>query len=249
MSKEQSFLDELKDAPVESPAPPQEGAQPAVPDVQPAQPAPATPAAPVPTEPAIPAGYVPLAAVLDTRDKLKSAEQRAKDLESKLQATQQPQKTPDPVSEPEEFNSYLASQAARLQFTTRAEISETMAREKHGDEIVDKAIASFDEIVAKEPWRIQQLWTQRHPVEWLVNRLKRQERDSQIGDDLDAFVRRRATELGLVTNQPQVPSPAAPQQPARPATPSPSLASAPAAAQAASQPMGSGVAFDAIFKR
>lgn len=249
---EENLLETLKgNAPTETgttdtaPVTPDTGTQ-----QQPQAAALATPLAP--SEPVVPPGYVPLAASLDERDKRKAAEQRVKELEERVRQSQPKPQAPDPIGDPDGYQAHMDSKAAHQAFVLRAEISETLAIEKHGQDTVDKAIQSFDELVAREPYRVQQLRSQKNPVEWVVQRYKKQERDRLIGDDPDEFVRKRAVELGFAPSQSD-PNAAAPKgvqatpQPQRP-MPSPSIATMPAATSQTAVAVGGGNAFDAAFK-
>lgn len=97
---------------------------------------------------------VPLSELLDTRHRAQAAEAKAQEVAARLEsiqrhleAQQRPQPQPiDPVADPEGAFRVLAQQNAALQqqmhdqaMHQRANTSEMMARQKHGDALVDAA--------------------------------------------------------------------------------------------------------------
>lgn len=224
--------------------------------VTPQEPAPQVPAATPGVElPKAEPGHVPIAALLDERDKRQALERRLADLENK---TRQPE-TPPTFQTPEEIAAYVQREAANAAWSAKIDFSESTAREKHGDDAVqaamDWSLAKCDAEKAQlgfSPFAVEQM-RQRNPVDWVVRQHKREEVVSQLGDDPDAWVRQRAAELGLTSAQPQAqPIPAASPQPTAPisaqAAPPRSLASAPTAGGAQSVPTHAVAAVDAVFQ-
>lgn len=192
---------------------------------------------------------------LDERDKRKAAderaaraEQRARELEERLN---QPSQIPS-ASDPEALARYIDQQKTSTVF----DVSETMAREKHGDEPVAQAMDWALQRAQQSPAFAAEYLKQRHPIDWAVKQHKRDAVMNDVGDDPDAYVRRRAAELGLTGTAPATqaaqPSQAATPQPMAPApapaAPPRSLASAPAAGAATSVPTHAVAAVDAIFQ-
>lgn len=216
------------------------------------EPAPAEQPEPAPTPKPDDRGHmVPLATVLDTRDKLKAAERRIAEFEAQ-QRPNPAEEAPDPFDDPDGFRAYEASQRESAVIGIRFELSETMARDKHGDDTVQTAMDwGAQRAQTDEAFRIDFL-KQRHPIDWVVRQQKRDGLMSEVGDDPDAYVRRRAAELGLIAapdagaGSPPVPG----QQPApKPAVPPRSIAGAPSAGGNRDIAMDDKASMDAIFKR
>lgn len=231
--------------PTEAPAP---AAAPVTATVE--TPAPLT-AAPVEAPKAEP-GHVPISALLDEREKRQALQRRLDDFERQRQ--QQPE-TPPNLQTPEEIAAYVQREAANAAWSARAEFSEGSAREKHGDEIVDAALAWNDAKCAAEkaahgfsPFAVQQM-RERNPIDWVIRQHKRDALLSEIGDDPEAYRAKVKAELevSFATNQPAPSAPAAthPQPVAPKPTPRPSLASAPNAGGMQTVPVKA--PFDATF--
>jgi hypothetical protein len=162
-----------------------------------------------------------LAAVLDERDKRKKLEQELNELRSK----QQPQNIPSIQDDPEAFAQHLRAEAQRASVSTRFELSETIARDKHGDDAVAKAMEWGMERSQQSPAFAAEYIKQKHPIDWVVRQMKRDSLLSELGDDdaaQKAFIERKARELGLIP-------PTAPVAPTAPAAATPQPAAAPAA--------------------
>lgn len=189
--------------------------------------------APVPAQPATPAAVTPdhdpekqpiskaeFKGYLDEKAKRKAAEDRAAALEARIQQfeRQNPPQIPS-AADPEAFAQYIQQQKTDLAF----DMSETMAREKHGDEPVTQAMDWALQRAQQSPAFAAEYLKQKHPIDWAVKQHKRDALMSQVGDDPDAFVRRRAAELGLISGTPPQteaqPSQAASPQPAPTPTP------------------------------
>ncbi len=193
----------------------------------------------------------PLAALLDERDKRKAAEQRLAELEAAQRAAQQPQHIPDPYDDPQGYAAFEASQREQLAISLRFEVSETMARDKHGDDAVTAAMEwGAQRAQSDEAFRIDFL-KQRNPIDWVVRQQKRDGLLSAIGDDPDDYVRRRAAEMGLIAFDAGAGTTPVPgqQQAPRPAAPPRSIASA-ASAGGSQREIATGplAAMDALFK-
>jgi hypothetical protein len=244
------------EAPVAAEAPaPEAPAAEAAPVVEPA-PA-AEPAAAQPeTAPNVPPGYVPLAAMLDTRDKLKAAEAQL----AEMRGAQPQPEAPDPN---QDWDAYVAHQEQVRQherLTDRLDFSEIAARRVYDDATVDAARDALLVAARSNPALAQHFTSQRDPYEAIVQWHKRETALAKLSaaDDLDAYLAWKAAQAN-----PAPAAPAAAAQPAPPAQPAPapavappqtsapppSLASAPnAGGGPASVPQGSGVAFDSVFK-
>lgn len=190
-------------------------------------------ATPAPPEP----GHVPLSAVLDEREKRQALERELAELRRQHAQPQAP--ALDPYEDPAAYTQQVA-------LNIKLDMSEELARSKHGDELVEQAkqwaVAKFGQSPAFQ----QEVLSNRNPYEFAVQAYQRDQLVSQLKpDDLAAFQAWKAAQASL---QPaQLAAPAAIPQPV--AAPPRSLASATSAGGAAHVPTGEGQAFDSLFKR
>lgn len=210
------------------------------------EPAPEPQAAPAP--PAIPPGYVPTTALQSERERRQAVEARLQQYEAARAA----EPMPDPYEDPE---GYARAQRQDMQTQTlnvKLDLSEDMARERHGDEAVDTArdwaLAKF----AQSPTFQSEVLSKRNPYEFVVQQFKREQLFANVSpDELEQFRAWKATANPLTQAQP-APQPVVAQTAATPSIVAPprSLASAPAAGspKPGDQPVGPGVAFDAVFR-
>lgn len=234
---------EVVEAPAPAPEPVAEAPEPepVTPEVQTERP---------PEEPK--PGYVPLAAMMDERDKRKAAEDRANRLEQAQQSA--PQAIPDAYDDPE---GYLAFQQQHLQQALqqqKMELSHHWAVEKYGKDGVEEARNWALEKAQKDPgFRAMleaEMPMQAMPFDWIVQQHKRNGLYSQLPTDvssLDELIEREIAKRGL--NAPAAVAPvAATLQPApKTAMPPRSIASdsSPISAKEPAAP----ASFDAIFQR
>jgi len=219
---------EVKAGETQAPAQPKPEVEPA-PKPEPPQPAPEVPlelterADGTKAEP----GYVPLGALLDTRDKLKAAEARASQLEQEQAqyraSQQQSQAMPDMFEDPEGYQQVIAHQIQQATLNTRLDISEEMARGKYDDATVD---AARDWVLSQgqaNPGFVNQVLSSRNPYEFAVKEHRRVQALDKLSDpaDLDQFLAWRAAQTEQAAN-PAIPNQGSPLPPR-------SLASAPSA--------------------
>lgn len=106
-------------------------------------------------------------------------------------------KVPDAVLEPEAFAEYVANANAADIADLRLDRSEERVRDKHGDELVDKALAAatqaglvasgaFLDVNPKHPWHAM--------VDWYLDASKTGAVLSEVGEDMAAFKKRIADE-------------------------------------------------------
>lgn len=211
-------------------------AEPVTPEQQPA---------PVAEKPTVPEGYIPLAAVLDTRDQLKAEKEARRRLEEQLQQYQQPAPSPDD----EGYVDWQAQQTQNAILSTRLDISEDMAREKFGDTTVDQAKDWAVKRFAESPAFQQEVLSQRNPYGYAVAQYQKQQSFEKLGNDgseIEAFLAWKAAQ-GATTTQPAVADPAA-ATPEQPAMPPRSIASAPSAGGGVAHvPQGPGIAYAGLF--
>lgn len=255
MTDKLSFLDggsnpaEPSSTPAQTPAPEPVNPEPAQAPVVPEAPVVIAPPEPQPAS-SVPPGHVPLAALLDEREKRKADRDRLAKLEQELNAARsQPQDVPDMFSDPDGYRARQEQLIRQETWNVRADLSQAFAEQQFGKEKVDEAVAEFMAKCPPGSPHALELLQQRNPYGYVM-----QWHDQQkMLADPDAFVRRRAAELGLIPQAAQTLSqpPAASQQPApqRPSIPM-TIANAPSAAGVGpSVPTGPGVAFEAVFKR
>ena len=198
---------------------------PAITPEEPVVEAPAEPVqvAPPVAEPAKPEpGFVPLAALLDERDRKKQLEAEL----ARYQAQQAPAEPLD-VYDPEQMATWQQNQL----LNTKLELSEDVTRDKFGDEIVDKARDWALQRFGANPAYQQEVLRQRNPWKFVVDQYQRDQIASQVSiDDFQQFQAWKAAQAQLTQ---QTAATFAAQTP--PVQPPPSLASAPSAGSS-SQP-------------
>lgn len=208
---------------------------------------PPVPQTPTPeAKPVVPEGYVPLAVVLDTRDKLRDAEAKLA-LHQRQEAAP---KAPDPDEDPEAFNRFQIDQTQGAILNARLDMSEELSREKHGDEIVDKARDWALQRFQNSPAYRAEVLAQRNPWGYVVEQFKRHDALEKLGgsSEIDAFLAWKAAQDGGTTTTPTVIADAT-AAPLQPAIPPRSIASAPSAGGGAAPvvPTGPGVAYANVF--
>lgn len=177
-----------------------EGAEPEAPEITPEQvaedqPEPEQPreavAEPAPTnEPQHQrpeAGFVPIAAMMDERDKRRALE--AQLAEYQRQQAAQPA-APDPFDDPQGFAQYQNAQVEQRLTQERFAFSDRFARKEYGAETVDKAVQWAQERAQQDPVFAQSYMRESDPIDWIVQQHKRDSMISQIGNrSMDDFVR------------------------------------------------------------
>jgi hypothetical protein len=137
----------------------------------------------------------------EAKAELKALRQRLSELENAH--AQVPLDPNDP-----DFARVLRDETARAVYAAKLDWSETMAREKYGDETVDAALAwamqKVREEAARHPQGVSAFSTeynaQKNPVDWVVRQQKRESALSLVGDDPEKFAREWATKNGWVLN-------------------------------------------------
>lgn len=189
---------------------------------------------------------VPLPTFLDMRDKQKEAERRAAEAErrlAELEASKQEQQAPDPFDDPQGYRAYQSRQVQEAVIAQKFDMSDLIARQAHGDEAVEAATTWAAEKAKANPAFASEYMKERHPIDWIVRQHKRDSLMSQVGEDMDEFVRRRAAELGLIAPAAQA------VEPQQVATPARSLASTPSKIGAVKDvPVGPMTALNTLFK-
>lgn len=168
-------------------------------------------------------GFVPITVMLDEREKRQKLEAQLAQLQQ--QSKPEPQETPDPISDPEAFAAWQAEQVQRTALNTKLDISEELARDKHGDELVDKARDWAMDRFRQNPAFYQEVIGQRNPYGYVVKAFqKAQIAETVTPDDYQQFLAWKASQAAPPVAAPAV-IPTPPQAPPPPR----SLATAPSA--------------------
>lgn len=199
--------------------------------------------------------HVPLASLLDERDKRKAIESELAEMrkwreEQERKAREAERNAPDPYEDPKGWAAHQQQEVRSMLFNERLNVTEQLARQQYGDETVAEAQRSFLEASQRDPTLGQRLVNEPNPYGFVMQWHKRQKFMSEIGDDPEKWreaerERIRQELMQEVTQQrrPTTPQPA----PSAPAAPR-SLAGAPNAGTGASRPArGPGTVFDEIF--
>lgn len=220
---------------------------------------PALEVAPEPEAPAVPEvkedeRSIPLPTFLDMRDRAKAAERRAQELEAQHAPRPAPVEMPDPVDDPHGFAAWQNGQVQEALIAERFNMSDMMAKQVHGAEVVKTAAEWATERARTDPAFRMSYMQQPHPLDWIVREHKRSGLISEIGDNVDDWFAREAAKRGFqpsVPNAAATPVVAAQAQPA-PLVPSPprSLASEPGKGGGVKEvPTGPMAALEAVFQR
>lgn len=198
--------------------------------------------------PAIPPGYMPISEVLALQERAQKGENEAKAARDALaeferrQAEQvKPAQLPDVLEDPQGFASYVQN-VSRMAFVNFALDA---AASKHG--------AAFEEAFAavekrNDPALARSIYQAADPGEALMKWHRREKLLADIGDDPDAFVRRRYQELVGAAPPPAGAAAPRPGTPPAPSLPTPSLGSAPGVA-AGTDPADSMSPVEFVFGR
>lgn len=190
-------------------------------------------------------GFVPLAAVLEERDKRKAME--AELARYRQQQQPEPVEVPDPIDDPDGFSEFQQQYVQQTALNIKLDFSEDMARTAHGDETVDAAKAWALERFGNNPAYQAEVLRDRNPYGRAVKDYLAEQRVQKLsGMPDDEFAQFQAWKAAQAQIQPATTPAATPVSPAP--IPAPSIASAPSAGGVTHTPVGAGVAFDAMFK-
>lgn len=245
----------VAEAPPPAPEPPAETQPALTPEPAPSQPASA------PVQP--PPGYIPMAAVLDEREKRQKYERELEDMRRKYEeATRKPPQPLDPIADPEAFERSLNERIQQSRWDAITSTSLVSALRTHGREKVTAAEQWVEQQTAANPAFRQTILNQLDPYDFVVQEHQKSLRQQKLGDkDPDEYAIENIRELakrpeflkalqdaGLIpAAAPGVSGGVAPSP--HPTLPRPSLASAPSAGgKTSTVPVGPGEAFNAVFK-
>lgn len=202
---------------------------------------------PVKAEP----GHIPIAALLDEREKRKeererreAAERRLAELESKQQQALAPS-----IQDPENYQAWVNDQFARIETGTRFNLSEALARREHGDETVTAAMEWGQQRAKASPAFAAEFVGQQFPIDWVVRQHKRDKLLSDIGEDPEAYRARVIAEWQAANSATPAPQPAAPSQPTAPKAPAPRPSLAHATSAGGIQTVPQVAPFEAVFPK
>lgn len=203
----------------------------------------------VPVEETAKPGYVPLVALLETRDKARQAEEKARAAEERLAALEAAKpaapRVPDRYADPDAYDDWLQGQLIAQNRELQLDVQALRAEQKHGPELVKAAREWGFQKCAEDPHFNQRMWGSSDPIGDVIAEYQKAQALSALSDPatLEAF---RAWQAGQ-SAAPAQPNNSAPEPQSPP--PPRSLASRPAAGSAkpGEQPVGAGVAFDAVF--
>lgn len=195
--------------------------------------------APVVEEPKQEAQSVPLPTFLDMRDKLKDAERRAREAESKLTPPETPA-MPDAWEDP---NAALQHQQAmfdqRLYQQTLA-ISRRFAEQAHGKETTEQAVDWGMQRCDADPYFNAQVRSSPDPIGFVVEQFNRDRIASTVNlTEYEQFQAWKAAQAQITPPQPARAQP----------VPTPSMAASPSAGGVDHVPTGPGQAFDSLFTK
>ncbi len=145
------------------------------------------------------ARQVPLTVVLDERDKRKAAEAERDRYKQQWEQSQQrpaPQDVPDPYDDPKGFAAYQEQRVQEAVTQQRFQMSELMAKQQHGEEVVTQASNWALEKANSDPAFAAAYHRQPHPIDWIVQQHKRDAMLSDIGDNVDDWFTREAAKRG-----------------------------------------------------
>ena len=195
--------------------------------------------------------FVPLAAMLDERDKRKALEAEL----AQFRASQ-PQETatvPDPYDDPAGYNAFVADMTNRAALAVKFDLSEDMAVGVHGEEAVNAAKEWGAQKAQSDPSFQRDFLAARNPIDWVVRQHRQADDLALYQRDPVAFAKAILERNGqpLASDTAPAATASAGQQPQaiRPVVPPRSIASAPASGGARDVAMGPLSAVDALFSR
>lgn len=164
--------------------------------------------------PKAPDGYLPLAAVLDEREKRQRIEKERDDYRVKYEATLKPAAaTPDVASDPQGWMAAQEEIRAKDRMDQKMEMSGFTAAQQYGEDIVSAAKTWGAEQNASDPYFGPAFTAQKYPFQWLVAKHREAQAAAWVGGKTPE---ERAIEYVVSLGYVKAPDGAAPltQQPA-----------------------------------
>jgi len=195
-------------------------------------------------------GFIPIAALMDERDKRRSLEERIRQFESQQQPVQP--EMPDPYDSPAEFAAAQQALVDQRITQVRFEMSDRFAKQAHGEEKVSQAVEWARAKAEADPVFAAGYMRDPDPIGWIVKQHDRDGLVSQIGDrSIDDFVKDYISKNPGIIG---VPAPAAVAPVAATLQPAPKTAMPPRSIASDSSPISAKepaapADFSAIFQR
>ena len=137
-------------------------------------------------------GEVPIAALLDEREKRQAYERELAQLKQQLAEKQTPAETPDPLDDTNGFVSHVMSQVEKARLQDRVELSQEVMRMSHQD--YDEAEAKFIAMANENPALIQEMHSTRLPAKFVYDTVKKAEKLEQL-QNVDEFEAKTRAEV------------------------------------------------------
>ena len=154
----------------------------------------------LPTEPDKESGTVPIAALLDEREKRQAAIKHAKELEARLSELQkgEARPVPDVFENPDAFVSHFQQQMQNEAWNTRVTMSQDMMRILHDD--YDEAEAKFLAMGETMPELAAQLRQAPNPAKFVYESVKKAEKLEQM-QNVDEWEAKKTAEIEAKVRQ------------------------------------------------
>lgn len=157
---------------------------------------PIEPVEPQPEPVAVPekpeAGYIPIAAMMDERDRRKAAEAQL----ARFREQQQAPEVPNPFDDPDGYAAHQTQMVEQRLTQERFAMSDMFARQQHGVETVEKAVEWAGARASSDPAFAMSYMRQQNPIDWIVQQHKRDALLSDIGENVDDWFTREAAKRG-----------------------------------------------------
>lgn len=184
-------------------------------------------------------GYVPLAALLDARDKAKAAEAELQRLKAMQQQQPQQVEVPDRYEDPEGYEAFQQAQIGQAIYQQNLRWSEAVASMKHGEETVAAAKEWGFQRCETDPYFNAKVASSPDPIGLVVAEFQREKIASEVTpDDFAQFQAWKQAQQQLQQQQGGQPPPVPPNQTSAKIPPR-SLASAPSAGNILTEPVQS----------
>lgn len=128
--------------------------------------------------------FVPLAAVLDERDKRQKAQRKLEELEQKLATKEPPAPLPDVLDDQAAFVSGLESKFRNMGLALRTEMSQEFMRMQHDD--YDAVESEFTVMASENPQLAQQLAASPNPAKFAYDTVKKAEQLAKM-DNVEEY--------------------------------------------------------------
>lgn len=198
---------------------------------------------------------VPGAAMLEERERAKALERELNDLKAQRQQPAQQPTIPDPYDDPQGFADAQQQLVDQRITQVRFEMSDRFARQAHGAETVEKAIAWAQEKAQADPSFAISYMRDPDPIGHIVQQHKRDAMLGTIGnaENIDEFIKsyisdaQNAQRLGLASAPAPAPAAVVPASASAPRVPRSLASQATVASDVRQTATGPLVGVDALF--